>query len=397
MNQLGLEPWNADEAVYPADGSPEAQLRYLVRYALLAPSSHNSQPWSFALRGRTLELLADQSRALLVADPDHREMMMSCGAALFNLQIAMRHFGYQAVVQEFPVPNVPNLLATVRFGQRRVSTPEEDLLFRAIPTRHTNRFPFEERSIPDALTAELRTAATMEGAWLHVVQDEQIRAAIFALVAEGDRHQYEDLHFRQELASWVHPNRSVRRDGMPDYAFKMGGLLSYAGPSVDGAFDRGERGAGSDQRAAEGSPVVAVLGTDGDSPAHWLKAGKALERVLLLACANGVSASFLNQPIEQPNLRRRLRRVMETRGYPQMLIRMGYGPAVQATPRRTVGEILEDEHASSSNRFAQRCQEYRFPDNRKRAASELNAHESSVAGGVAPRCVFILRKVAIAA
>jgi nitroreductase len=342
MNQLGLQSCNRDEALFPSEGSPAAQLRYLVRYAILAPSIHNSQPWCFALRGGALELYADHTRALPVADPEHREMIMSCGAALFNLAIAMRHFGYQPLVREFPAPDIPNLLATIRLGQREAPTPEEDLLFQAIPGRHTNRLPYEERSIPKALIAALRDAATSERSWLYFVEDEPIREVLFALIAEGDRRQYVDLHFRQELASWVHPYRSVRRDGMPDYAFQMGGLLSYAGPSAGGAVDDGEGVAGSYPRAAVGSPVVAVLGTPGDSPKHWLRVGKALERVLLLADANGVSASFLNQPIEQPSLRRRLCRAMGTRGYPQMLIRMGYGPEVQATPRRPVREILSD-------------------------------------------------------
>ena len=140
----------------------------------------------------------------------------------------------------------------------------------------------------------------------------------------------------------MHSNRSRSRDGVPGYAFGFGDIMSAAGPLVVRTFDMGGGQAAKDRQLAEGSPVLAVLGTEGDTPADWLAAGQALAKVLLRAQAEGVSASFLNQPVEVPELRPQLRDVIGRTGFPQLLLRMGYGPEVRPTPRRTVEEVLID-------------------------------------------------------
>src|SRR3712207_8375749 len=116
--------------------------------------------------------------------------------------------------------------------------------------------------------------------------------------------------------------------------------LSLAGPFAIRTFDTGRGQAAKDRQLAEGSPVLAILGTGGDAPPKWLAAGQALARVLLGARTEGVWASFLNQPIEVPELRPRLRDAIGQSGFPQLLLRMGYGPEVRPTPRRS------EEHTS---------------------------------------------------
>lgn len=127
---------------------------------------------------------------------------------------------------------------------------------------------------------------------------------------------------------------------MPGYAFGLGNLASYAGPLVVRTFDWGEGQAARDRQLAEGSPVLAVLGTHADLPPLWLAAGQALDHVLLRAAAEGVGASYLNQPIELPELRPGVAEILETDGHPQLLLRMGYAPRVRPTPRRPVEEVL---------------------------------------------------------
>ena len=118
--------------------------------------------------------------------------------------------------------------------------------------------------------------------------------------------------------------------------------MSAAGPLVVRTFDMGNGQAAKDRQLAEGSPVLAILGTEDDTPTDWLAAGQALAGVLLRAQAEGVAASFLNQPIEVPELRPQLRDAIGRSGFPQLLLRMGYGPEVKPTPRRTVEEVLID-------------------------------------------------------
>jgi hypothetical protein len=221
-----------------------------------------------------------------------------------------------------------------------VAAADEQLLFQAIPQRHTNRLPFEDRDVPELLLSELQAAAEAEGAWLHIVRGSDGRNEVADLIAQGDHLQASDKRFRRELAAWLHPNRTQSRDGIPGYAFGVGDWVSYVGPLMIRTFDWGKGQAAKDRQLATGSPVLAVVGTENDTPPDWLRAGQALERMVLRARAERVWASFMNQPIEVPELRPKLLNVMDRKGFPQLLVRMGYGPDVKGTPRRPVSEVL---------------------------------------------------------
>jgi len=340
MSITSLNPWDVRETDFPATGRPAEQLRFLLRYAVLAPSGHNTQPWLFKIDDDAVELYADRTRALPVVDPDDRELTISCGAALFHLRIALRHFGYAGAVATFPDPDDPDLLARIHMGKSRSASAQEQALFDAIGKRHTNRQAFEQRAVPEDVLITLQQAAHAEGAWLYLVQGEENRTALVGLIALGDRMQWADKHFRRELAAWARPSRNQRRDGIPGSALSFVSLLSQAGLRTGRTFDLGNGQAANDLQLATGSPVLTVLGTDVDTVYDWLMAGQALARVLLSARAQEIWASFLNQPIEVPELRPMLHKIIERAGFPQLLLRMGYGPEVPPTPRRSVSEVL---------------------------------------------------------
>ncbi len=337
------DPWSIEDWAFPRTESASEQLAFLLNYAVLAPSGHNTQPWRFKIAGADLGLFADRTRSLPAVDPGDRELIMSCGAALFHLRVAIRHFGYAPVVRPFPDPADPDLLAFVRLGERLEATGaptmEDDRLFTAIKQRHTNRRPFADRPVPDEELGLLEAAALQEGARLHLFTQPERKGILADLIAEGDRIQGADEDFRRELAAWLHPNRSRRRDGIPGYAQGVGDLRSYIGPFVVRTFDWGGGRAAKDRQLAEGSPVLLVLSTeDDDAPAH-LAAGQALARVLLTATTYGLSASFLNQPLEVAALRPEVARLIGT-SHPQLILRLGYGPEVPTTPRRPARAVL---------------------------------------------------------
>ena len=328
------DPWKVSEGEFPKSGDAEEKLHFLLNYAVLAPSGHNTQPWLFKVRANEVELYADRTRGLPVVDPEDRALIISCGAARFYLRVALRHFGQADEVESFPDSDDIDLLARVCLGPEREAAEEDEVLFGTIKKRHSNRGPFEDRQVPGGLLSALQEAAWEEGTWLHLIEDEDAKHAIAELIAEGDRIQLADKRFRRELASWIHPNRTKSRDGIPGNAFGFGDLLSLAGP-----FDTGKGQAAKDRELAEGSPVLATLSTEVDAPYEWLKTGQALARILLRARAEGVWASFLNQPIEVPELRPRLRDAIGQTGLPQLLLRMGYGSEVRPTPRRSADEV----------------------------------------------------------
>jgi nitroreductase len=336
-----LAPWSISPPEFPEAGGAAEKLTFLLRYAVLAPSGHNTQPWLFSVVGDTVALYADRTQALAVVDPDDRALTISCGAALFNLRVALRRFGYRDDTYELlPDRDDADLLAFLRLVEGEPPSPEEEALFEAIPKRRTTRAAYDERDVPIELKRELEADAAQEGAWLHLVPDAE-RRPVAELIAAGDRAQMADKRFRRELAAWVHPNRSRARRGMRGYGFGFRDLMSHAGPLVIRTFDIGKGQAAKDHELAERSPLLGVLGTAADTPRAWLAAGQAMERILLRVCAHGLTSSFLNQPVEVDDLRPRLAEAIGRGGEnPQLVMRFGYGPDVAHSPRASLEDVV---------------------------------------------------------
>lgn len=338
-----ISAWDIKETEYPDLGETWEKLSFCLNYAILAPSSHNSQPWRFKLGLEEVKLYADRTRGLPVVDPEDRQLVMSCGAALYNLRLAIRHFGHLDDTYLFPDGTVRDLLALVQIGRPGRAAVEEHAMFAEITSRRTNRQQFESREVPCEILANLHRQAATEGADLLFISEPEARDRLVALICEGDCVQMSNPSFRRELAAWIHPARSATRDGIPGYAYGLSELLDFTTPmyaSVLRTFDLGNGIAARDRKLADGSPVLAVLTTEADTQAAWLSAGQALERVLLSAAAQGISASFLNQPIEVASLRPKLCEAQSLPGFPQIILRLGYGQPIKPTPRRHLRDTL---------------------------------------------------------
>jgi nitroreductase len=327
------------ERAFPVWAGPAERLRFLLQWAVLAPSRHNVQPWLFEIEGDEVRVYADGTRALPAADPEGRQLLMSCGAAIVNLRLAAAHFGHATTAEVIAGHRRDGLLARVRLEERRATTPEAEEMFQAIPRRRTNRLPLDGREPPEGLVTSLLREARREGAWLRPV-DETERRAVAEIIAEGDRRQWSSSRFRAELAGWTRPNGTQRRDGMPGYALGMSAAAAIVQPLVVRFSNPGREEAERDRRRATGCKALLVLSTARDGKADWIAAGQALQRTLLRATASGLFASWFTQPVEDPELRRRLSDVLGEPGLPQTMFRLGYGLEVRPVPRRPVGEVL---------------------------------------------------------
>lgn len=341
MNAANLAAWNISPSDFPRHGTMAEKARFAVSYAILAPSSHNTQPWRFTVFDRELLVSADRSRALPVIDPFDRELTISCSAALFNLRVVFSHFDIPIEIALFPQSADPDILARIVFASGGATVPDIAHLLQAITLRATNRLPFAREDLPKDLVERIVSAAAAEGVDAVVAQSEADRARIGALVAEADREQFNNPSFRRELASWIHS--SHRDDGMPAYSQGVGPLLDATTPvaaMVIRTFDVGHGVAATHEELARGSPLLLVLSTTTDNNEAWLATGQALQRLLLVAAISGHSASYLNQPIEVPELRKRLAVEMGTARFPQLILRLGRGPAVPHSPRRPVTDVI---------------------------------------------------------
>ncbi len=340
---LDPQTWLDWQAQFPEAAGDNEKLRFLLRYAVLAPSSHNAQPWIWEVSDGHADLFADRNRALPISDPHGSELIIGCGAALLHLRLAIRHFGYADQVELLPgAKNMrpdPDLLARVTLGEPRAPDNESELLFEAIAQRHTNRSLFLNTPIPTSLQVKLCEEAAREGAWLHLIESSLKRTALIELVAQGDVMQWHEREFRREHASWIRPHQSKSADGIPGDALGMGNLASRVAPVALPLLNVSESQADKDWLLAGSAPVLAVLGSDLDGPRDWLGAGQSLARVLLCASAAGISASFFNGPIEIGQLRPSLREIVGRSGYPRLMFRLGY-PSEDATP--TARRAAED-------------------------------------------------------
>jgi nitroreductase len=318
-----------------ADGSPGPVLAECLRAATAAPSVHNSQPWLFRLRGSTLEVRLDRSRQLPSLDPVGRELTVSVGAALFNLRLAARAQGYRPEVALLPDPADTELAAVVRVTAGTGTPAAVRALADTIALRHTNRRPFADRPVPAGVVEELGAAAAAEGAVLLVV-DPPLRDGVLALTRTAENGMRGDPAYRRELAAWTTPGGVGRRDGVPREAF---GPRDRTGAVPLRDFTLGN-GAPSAHVAFEPDPTIAVLFTDHDSPEQWLRAGAALQRMLLVATLRGLAATPLSQLVEVPRLRRLLADPA-TGQVAQTVLRFGYPTtAARPTPRRPLDEVL---------------------------------------------------------
>ncbi|MET8471817.1 hypothetical protein ABZY90_25790 [Streptomyces sp. NPDC006422] len=319
-------------------GAARHAAHHVVRAAVTAPSLHNSQPWLFTYDASGVDLFADPERLVRLADPAGRELVISCGAALFNVRLAMRHLGFRPVVRPFPSPCRPAHLARIGWGVRVGAGAEVNRMHRALRERRTHRGPFRIRPLPQRLVDELRDHARGEGADLHVMESRQQTERIADLVRAAEAVQRKDAGRRAELVRWSQEFTGSRLDGVPLATCSYHpDCVTLAGRDFVGLT-------ATLPTAPEVWPgrtgLVAVLTTRRDGRPDWLRAGQALQRVLLHATACGAVAAFHTQPLELPELRSEVRSAVLLGEFPQMILRIGRAVPSALAPRRPVSEVL---------------------------------------------------------
>jgi hypothetical protein len=335
--RFDADAWSVEDRDFPSASSTADRLQFCLNYAVLAPSCYNTQPWFFRLTGDALELFADRSRRLPVADPDGRSLVIACGAALFNLRCALRYFGLQPKVtllpwlrEGDPLSNSEVPLARVQIDGSAACTASERALFQAIRRRRTYLGGFDPAPVSQKLIDAMQEQARFEGAWLGILEDAEAKAEVSRIVAEADRRQFTQPKFRAELAKWMRRGARLVPTMAPG-ALQLGPhgefaepFAAFLDPSLTG-HDAGD--------LIESTPLIGVLGADGDTPLDWLRSGQALQKTVLWARAAGVWASFLSQPMAIPDSRLALAYLLD-RNYPMLLIRFGRVPA--PAPSRTL-------------------------------------------------------------
>ncbi len=331
-----FEAWNVNESDFPSDGDLREKLKFLLRYAILAPSGPNSQPWKFAIDGNTVSVYADLKRALPFVDPINRTLYMSVGCALANLLLAGRHFGFLYKLDYFPDDIESNLVAKVDFMN---GPPREDDLFGQITRRHTVKDKYGAGDINWDVLNDLMGCINDPHIHLFYLTGKAMKSEAADIVAHSHHIQLSRKEFRSNLGDWLRNNWTTEPDGMPLYTFGVSDVVSLGFPAAFKKFDLSEAVIYRDSGLINGCSALGVMSSDGDERRAWTRCGILLERYMLKATKYDIWPSFFSQPIAVPELREELKR-MTGQGYPQILFSLGYAKPVKHTPRRALEDLL---------------------------------------------------------
>jgi nitroreductase len=315
----------------------------VVALAGRAPSLHNTQPWQWRLSDGVLDLRADRSRQLHVADPDGHSLLISCGAAAELTQLALAAQGWAANTLLCPEPGDPDLLARFHLGSRGEPDPVAELHVAAAARRRSERRVFGPQPLSAETIEGLRSAAQAPGVFTDFPagEDETVRLAV--AISRADRSERDDPAYAAEMASWLRSDPATP-DGVPASvipAVSSGQPRHTDIPLRD--FELGIPGkqlisAGTDER-----PLIGVIFTENDSSLEQLRAGQAMMRLMIQAELDGIASCPLSQSVDLLYFRSELQALMSWVGHPQMMLRLGHKPESAPAPltaRRRVSDVL---------------------------------------------------------
>ena len=318
----------------------EDVIRNAVMLACRAPSLHNTQPWRWTFDGAGLHLFADRMRVVLSTDSTGREVLLSCGAVLDHLRVAMAAAGWDTTVERFPDPHDPDHVAVLRFTPMSIVTDAQCARAHAILARRTDRLPFDAPPEWPSMEARLRLAAIPYHVMTDIVLDRDR-----PILAEASRLTEQlrscDPSYQSELAWWTSP--FALTDGIPQTSLvsdSEAGRVDVARtfPSARPTERRPDIG-------VDRSKIILLSTSHEDARCDVLRCGEALSAVLLECTLAGLATCTLTHMTEVAPSRDIIRQLMGQTGSPQLLIRIGIAPSDEqqapATPRRPLTEVLE--------------------------------------------------------
>ena len=311
----------------------DSDLSVIIECASLAPSVHNTQPWTLRPVEGGIEVLADPTRQLDYLDPTARQLQISCGAAIEFGYLAARAAGIRTTVQLRPDPARSDLLARIDLDGDEPATELELSVADAIPRRYTDRGPYTDEPVSPQLLIDAQTRCAELGVWVRILDKPSERTVVSVILEDAEAAEAADPRYAEELRRWT--SDQPQEEGLP---------MQAAAPSwpVDRVSDvplRDFSGRGGHRHPDADSPprverdTLVLLGTPLDDDVSWLLAGRALGWLLLRAAADGASAQPLGPAIDLPDSRAALRRELGLVGHPQFLLRVGYGSGQPGTRR----------------------------------------------------------------
>ena len=315
-----------------------SQLKYeLIRYATLAPSSHNTQCWKFRVGQSAISILPDLSRRCPAVDPDDHHLFVSLGCATENLAQASLAKGMLA---QPSFDEASGEIIVALEAAKPVSTP----LFQAIPERQCTRAEFDGRAISAEDLRLLEQAGTGDGVQLILLTEASAIEKMLEYVVAGNTAQIDDPAFVEELKSWIRfgKDEAVRaRDGLFSGSSGNASVPRWIGSRMFDMFYTAKSENEKYAKQLRSSAGVAIFVSESEDKTHWIEAGRCYQRFALQATALGIRNAMINQPVEVQALRPQLAKYLGVgKRRPDLIVRFGRGPLMPKSLRRPVEEVL---------------------------------------------------------
>jgi len=330
--------WKINISDFPAKKSFSDQIKYLIRYAVLAPSTFNTQPWVFSIKKNSVTISPDLKRKLLTSDRNDRLLYISTGCAVKNFEISARVHGFDI---DKTYENKPKYTqVTLSLSKNGKNTDKKALI--NILSRLTNRNPYTNKQLSSKTISRLKNIAKNNGVNFKIISDEKGRNKIMKLAERGDLVLWGDKNFLSEHLQWIRNNLTRKYDGMPAFTVQISLVPSiFAGIALKN-INFAKMQAKKNHQLLSTTPHFGFIVSKGNSREEWIKSGEALEEIWLYLNQVGASLAPQAQVIAVPELLKDLKTTLKTELQPQFFFRIGFATKhAYHSPRRPVHEVLK--------------------------------------------------------
>lgn len=343
--KANYQPWLIKIDDFYQQSSKIDKMSFLLNFAILAPSSHNSQPWRFEVGENEIKIFLEPSRLLPSSDKNNRQACVSLGCAIANLVIAADYYGFACDVAYYPDRNNELLAATLNIIKNPTAiSPAKNHLIFSIPRRVTNRNKYENKLPSNTFFSEVKKYASND-LEIHIITDREQKDKIANVALEASVAAMEDKDFRRELSQYVKPNTTSSPIGMPCFGMGIPTPISFIVPTIIKYLNVNKLSRKKDEELLKRhTPVFVVISTRNDDKSSWIKAGQVYERIALLATREGLSTAMWAAPIQIGEFYKDFQQILNTKFRPQAFFRLGV--AVKETPhspRLSLEAVLESE------------------------------------------------------
>ena len=316
----------------------QAVQRELVRYATLAPSSHNTQCWKFALDDSGISIMPDLSRRCPAVDPDDHHLFVSLGCAAENLVQAGRTNGLMGEVHLDSAAG-----GTVRITLEPIKSIISPL-FQAIPHRQCSRAAYDGQPLSNGDLKQIERAARGEGIAVLLLTEKSQIETVIEYVVQGNTAQIQDPAFVQELKAWIRfsGDEAVRTgDGLFSRSMGNPAVPRWLGNMLLNVFLTPNKESAKHAKHIRSSAGLAVFVSEADDKLHWVEAGRCYERFALQTTALNIRNAFVNQPVEVAALRSQFASALGLGNRrPDLVVRFGHGPEMPRSLRRPIDSVI---------------------------------------------------------